>query len=247
MRWKSIGRIWGALALFAGVMFVAGFASEPSAGEELPTITFRGEVQADRLGGPADAQGARLARAKAQVDIRDFKYLPKTLEVAPGTEVEWTNFDTAEHSATDIGGDFDTGLFPQGESRKVKLSEPGTYRYICSIHPEMRASVVVSGNGGSGGGGNGSGSGGEDSTGGVSPNGESPATSSGTDSDTGTDTGTGFGTDSGTGSFSSGTSAADGELPMTGFNALWPFVLAALLASAGLLLAALAAHLRPPG
>jgi plastocyanin len=234
----SIGRVLGSLALFAGLAFVVGFANPPAA-EDMPTFTFQGEGTTERL-----------QRAEAQVDMRDFKYHPKKLEVDRGTRVEWTNFDTAEHSATDIGGAFDTGLFPDGESRSVTLSAPGTYRYICSIHPDMKGSVVVAGNGGGGNGGNGgggSGSGGtDDGTGGISPNGDDPAAdSSGTDTDTGTSTGTGTGFDTDTGSFSSGTSSTDGELPMTGFNALVPFGLAAILAAAGLLLAALASYLRP--
>jgi plastocyanin len=45
----------------------------------------------------------------------------------------------------EVGADglFNTGILFPGQSYSVVFTEPGTYRYVCSIHPGMNGSVVV--------------------------------------------------------------------------------------------------------
>ena len=38
---------------------------------------------------------------------------------------------------------FDTGLLEEGEARSVRFTAAGTYRYLCTPHPDMTATVVV--------------------------------------------------------------------------------------------------------
>ena len=44
------------------------------------------------------------------VDIRDFAFSPRTVEIRVGDTVTWTNRDTVAHTATAQNGSFDTGL-----------------------------------------------------------------------------------------------------------------------------------------
>jgi plastocyanin len=92
------------------------------------------------------------------VSIRDFYFEPSQLIVEPGTTVQWVNEGTTQHTvfATSPAGAFRSGTLHPGESfthtfpqRFPKASpdsptKPGTYEYLCEIHPGMRASVTFS-------------------------------------------------------------------------------------------------------
>jgi plastocyanin len=77
------------------------------------------------------------------VDIRDFAFSPRTVEVQVGDTVRWTNRDSVAHTATARNGSFDTGLLAEGESGSVRFTTAGTYRYVCTPHPDMTGTVVV--------------------------------------------------------------------------------------------------------
>lgn len=77
------------------------------------------------------------------VDIRDFAFSPRTVEVRVGDSVRWTNRDSVAHTATARNGSFDTGLLGDGESGSVQFTSAGTYRYVCTPHPDMTGTVVV--------------------------------------------------------------------------------------------------------
>src|SRR5687768_4659164 len=81
--------------------------------------------------------------ASRGVDIRDFAFSPRTVEVRVGDTVTWTNRDGVAHTATAQNGSFDTGLLAEGESGSVRFRSAGTYRYVCTPHPQMTGTVVV--------------------------------------------------------------------------------------------------------
>jgi plastocyanin len=83
------------------------------------------------------------------VEIANFAFAPAELRISAGTEVVFTNGDTAPHTATAGTDDepmperFDTGLLQPGESFTVRFDEPGTYAYFCERHPPMTGVIVV--------------------------------------------------------------------------------------------------------
>jgi plastocyanin len=77
------------------------------------------------------------------VAIRDFAFSPRTVEIRVGDTVTWRNRDSVAHTATARNGSFDTGLLADGESASIRFRVPGTYRYICTPHPDMTGTVVV--------------------------------------------------------------------------------------------------------
>jgi plastocyanin len=78
-----------------------------------------------------------------EIVIADFAFDPETIEVAAGTSVRWTNDDSASHSVRSGGGAFAEQTMAQGDTAVATFAEPGTYDYICGIHPSMSATVVV--------------------------------------------------------------------------------------------------------
>jgi plastocyanin len=81
--------------------------------------------------------------ASAAVTISDFKFAPASVTVNVGDTVTWSNAGPSSHSATATGGSFDTGIFPEGESRSHTFEEAGTFSYICTPHPQMEGTVTV--------------------------------------------------------------------------------------------------------
>jgi YVTN family beta-propeller protein len=68
-----------------------------------------------------------------------------TITITPGQTITWTNTDAVPHTVTSADRLWDSGRLPRGESYSLTLDQPGTYAYGCSIHPFMRATVVVQG------------------------------------------------------------------------------------------------------
>ena len=91
---------------------------------------------------------AASAQDDMTVSIQDFSFNPGQITVAPGTTVTWTNEGPSPHTTTADDGSWDSGTLQQGEDFSFTFDEPGTYTYHCSIHPDMTASVKVSGGGG---------------------------------------------------------------------------------------------------
>ncbi len=81
----------------------------------------------------------------ATVTIKGFAFKPPHLTVTPGTTVTWVNMDRAPHTATATrpARAFASGKLKQGQSYSFKFKRPGTYKYYCKIHPDMKGTVTV--------------------------------------------------------------------------------------------------------
>jgi plastocyanin len=84
-----------------------------------------------------------VAGRSASIVIGSFMFHPMNLTVRAGTTITVTNDDDIEHTATAIGGAFDTGALTQGKSARFTLDKPGTYQYACSFHAFMRGVITV--------------------------------------------------------------------------------------------------------
>ena len=101
----------------------------------------------------------------------DFRFSPRWITVGSGDTVSWTNNGSEPHDVS--GGGLDSGILQPGQGYSHTFTSPGTFNYICSIHPQMKGTVIVQGStspgGGNGsGGGRGGGSSGQGSAGGTS-------------------------------------------------------------------------------
>lgn len=96
----------------------------------------------DDSGGNAAAPSGDAVRS-AEVEIEDFAYSPDPVTIEEGGKVTWKNRDSAPHTATAEDGSFDTGTIEEDKLKSETFKEPGTYTYICSIHPQMHGTVEV--------------------------------------------------------------------------------------------------------
>jgi plastocyanin len=91
---------------------------------------------------------ARTATAAPQsiaVEMINFGFSPAAANVHAGDTVIWTNHDTAPHDVTVTRGlvAIHSPLLDTGQTWSYTFTTPGTYDYICSIHPDMHAVVTV--------------------------------------------------------------------------------------------------------
>ena len=91
------------------------------------------------------ACGASVAQvaAEPEVSIRDFSFSPVSLTVPVGTTVRWKNLDGEPHTIRSVDELFRSGPLDQDEAFSFRFDKPGTYRYACSIHPQMTGTIVV--------------------------------------------------------------------------------------------------------
>ncbi|WP_235921368.1 cupredoxin domain-containing protein [Lentzea tibetensis] len=107
-----------------------------------------GAGQAAPVGVDLAAQQQQVqAAATTKVEIMNYAYSPSALTVAPGDTVVWTNHDSAPHNVVVTSGPekFTSPTLQQGQTYTYTFTKAGTYQYYCSIHPDMKASVTVSG------------------------------------------------------------------------------------------------------
>ena len=79
----------------------------------------------------------------SQVVVKNFSFSPMTLTVARGARVTWKNLDGEPHLVVGIDGKFRSQALDQNDTYTLKFDTPGTYRYICTIHPQMKGVIVA--------------------------------------------------------------------------------------------------------
>lgn len=94
------------------------------------------------LGGGGQAADIRIVPNAPQAAV---PFSPATLTVSFGGTVTWFNGDSIIHTVTsDTAGLFDSGPLNPGEYWSHTFTQPGTYTYHCTPHPQMTGAIVVS-------------------------------------------------------------------------------------------------------
>ena len=92
---------------------------------------------------------AGLASAGShQVSISSSAFNPATLNVNVGDTVRWTNIDSAVHTVTADGGQFDSGDIGPGYSYEYMFATVGTFSYSDRHNYYATGRVSVSSAGG---------------------------------------------------------------------------------------------------
>ncbi len=80
---------------------------------------------------------------QASVKIQDFEFAPSKVTIKVGGTVTWTNDGPSAHTVTADDGSFDSGQLQKGKTFSQTFDSTGTFSYHCSIHPSMKAQVIV--------------------------------------------------------------------------------------------------------
>jgi plastocyanin len=81
--------------------------------------------------------------SSVEVKIDNFSFAPTTLRVRAGTQITWTNRDDIPHTVVEDDKVFRSKVLDTDEKFTFTPTKPGTYKYFCSIHPKMTATLVV--------------------------------------------------------------------------------------------------------
>jgi plastocyanin len=78
------------------------------------------------------------------ITMKNFAFSPAQVTIARGTEVTWTNGDSAPHQpVSDSGSPISAPRIPNGGTYSVVFEQAGTYSYHCAIHPSMTGTIIV--------------------------------------------------------------------------------------------------------
>jgi plastocyanin len=93
----------------------------------------------------AAARAARAPAASAQLDQRDYQFVPHVLPVATGTRVEFPNSDAVRHHVYSFSPAkrFELPLYGGTGAGPVQFDRAGVATLGCNIHDRMVAYVVV--------------------------------------------------------------------------------------------------------
>ena len=139
----------------AAVLLLAGCSGSSDTATAPPSLTFATDVSVTPgMAGlssmpvmPAPAPGAGTPVPAPQgpdaVDITNFAFAPLTLTVPVGATVTWTNRDEEPHTVAASDGSFHSPGMGTGGSYSFTFTNVGSYDYVCSIHPFMHGTVVV--------------------------------------------------------------------------------------------------------
>lgn len=77
------------------------------------------------------------------VVIEGMKFVPDVLEVKPGDTVEWHNKDIVPHNAMADQRGFQSPTISPNGKWQYKVRKKGEYAYLCTLHPVMKAKLIV--------------------------------------------------------------------------------------------------------
>ena len=81
-----------------------------------------------------------------QVAMKVLEFTPDAVGAKVGQTVVWSNDDSSPHNVTYVSGPRFTssGRLEPGARFSLKLTSAGTIHYVCTLHPWMKATLVVS-------------------------------------------------------------------------------------------------------
>jgi plastocyanin len=144
----------GARMVLLAALLLSGCASPPSSTS--PSVTFGSGAKTPGMSGmsgmplmpgaPTSASATATASAPVTanaVSIGNFAFVPATLTVAVGSTVTWTNQDEEPHTVVANDGSFRSPGMGSQATYSHTFATAGKFDYVCSIHPFMHATVVV--------------------------------------------------------------------------------------------------------
>jgi plastocyanin len=91
----------------------------------------------------ASTAATAAGNGRPTVAVQEMAYTPETLTVQAGATVTWVWNDGA--IAHDVKGDgFRSQVMSEG-TFSHRFDQPGTHDYVCTLHPNMTATIEVTG------------------------------------------------------------------------------------------------------
>jgi plastocyanin len=96
-----------------------------------------------QLAGKASSGPVAMKSGMHDVNISGFSFGPGVVKVTAGQPVTWTNTDDSPHQISIADKPLRTAVLLKGQSASLMFDQPGTFGYVCGLHPSMKGSVEV--------------------------------------------------------------------------------------------------------
>ena len=94
-------------------------------------------------GGGGGATASACPNGAVVIHMKNIQFDPKTATAKVGQQVCWINDDDVQHDAVADDGQFKSQLFSQGQTFTTKVTKAGKISYVCTVHPNMTATLDV--------------------------------------------------------------------------------------------------------
>jgi plastocyanin len=136
------------IGLLSCLLLLAACGGSSSTGGTSPTATTAPTAApTNTVPAPSGPQAAvSVTTSGGAYGGGNFGFSPSSLSIKAGTTVTWTDMTGAPHTVTSDAGDpasFNGSLSGDGATFGFTFTTPGTYKYHCSIHPYMTATITV--------------------------------------------------------------------------------------------------------
>jgi plastocyanin len=90
---------------------------------------------------PATSTASGGGGKTVTIDMKNIQFNPTSVSVKVGQTVKWVNEDEAPHNVK--GGPLNSKTFGKGGSFEFTPKKAETISYVCTIHPNMKATLTV--------------------------------------------------------------------------------------------------------
>jgi plastocyanin len=94
---------------------------------------------------PASAAPAQITSQVKIVEVNGkYMFEPATITIKKGSQVLWTNMSDAPHTVTSNTGAFQSpNTITEKQTFRFTFTTAGTFMYHCTVHPYMKATIIV--------------------------------------------------------------------------------------------------------
>jgi plastocyanin len=138
----------GALVVVSVTVAACGSDDAEAARERLSSLSAT-EVEPGSGGEAAEFDPLEdvvvVSGTTAEVNVIDNTFDAENIQVAPGTQVVWTNNGRQDHDivpAEDNGWGVEPADFAPDAVYEHTFDDPGTYRYYCTLHGTAQAGMT---------------------------------------------------------------------------------------------------------
>jgi plastocyanin len=140
---KKISLLAIPLVLIGATFFLGGCGYQTANQETAPASGNGTTKTAPTTNPAAPAPSPTTNQAAGAVTIQNFAFSPASLIVKKGESVTWTNDDSASHTIVSDSNVFQSGSLEKGQTFSFTFNTAGQFPYHCSIHPSMKAMIIV--------------------------------------------------------------------------------------------------------